>query len=76
MWKEQVMQGLERHFGTGKEITEASHFIDDLDGDDFDIVDVTDQVCKKLEINIPEEDTFNIATVQDLLNEVEKNIVQ
>ena len=52
MWKEQVMQVLERHFGTGKEITEASHFIDDLDGDDFDIVDVTDQVCKKLEINL------------------------
>ena len=76
MWKEQVMQVLERHFGTGKEITEASHFIDDLDGDDFDIGDVTDQVCKKLEINIPEEDTFNIETVQDLLNEVEKNIVQ
>ena len=31
MWKEQVMQVIERHFGTGKEITEASHFIDDLE---------------------------------------------
>ena len=43
MWKEQVMEVLEGHFGTKKEITESSHFLDDLDGDDFDIVDVTMQ---------------------------------
>jgi|TARA_A200000159_G_C7005413_1_gene207444 acyl carrier protein len=75
MWKEQVIEVLERHFGTDKGITETSHFIDDLNGDDFDIVDVTDQVCKKLKIDIPEEETFDIGTVQDLLNVVEKHVV-
>ncbi len=75
MWKEQVMEVLKGHFGTKIEITETSHFLDDLNGDDFDIVDVTDQVCKKLDIDIPEEETFEFATVQDLLDAVEKNIV-
>ncbi|MGY8866206.1 MAG: phosphopantetheine-binding protein [Methylophagaceae bacterium] len=75
MYKEQVMEVLERHFGTAKEITESSHFLDDLNGDDFDIVDVVDQVCKKLDIMIPEEETFDLGTVQDLLDVVEKHIV-
>jgi acyl carrier protein len=75
MWKEQVMEVLEGHFGTKKEITESSHFLDDLDGDDFDIVDVTVQVCEKLDINIPEEETFELETVQDLLDAVEKHVV-
>ncbi len=75
MWKEQVMEVLKGHFGTKKEITESSHFLDDLDGDDFDIVDVTVQVCEKLDINIPEEETFELETVQDLLDAVEKHIV-
>ena len=75
MWKEKVMEVLEGHFGTKKEITESSHFLDDLDGDDFDIVDVTVQVCEKLDINIPEEETFELETVQDLLDAVEKHVV-
>ena len=75
MWKEQVMAVLEGHFGTKKEITETSHFLDDLDGDEIDIVDVTVQICEKLDISIPEEETFDIGTVQELLDVVEKNVV-
>jgi acyl carrier protein len=75
MWKEQVMEVLEGHFGTKKEITEPSHFLDDLDGDEIDIVDVTVQICEKLDISIPEEETFDIGTVQELLDVVEKNVV-
>ena len=69
------MEVLKGHFSTKKEITESSHFLDDLDGDDFDIVDVTVQVCEKLDINIPEEETFELETVQDLLDAVEKHVV-
>ena len=74
MYVDVIMQVLKDHFGAEKELTPASHFLDDLDGDEIDIVDVVVQVTKKLDIEIPEEETFDIGTVQDLIEVVGKHV--
>tara|TARA_B110000971_G_scaffold211850_1_gene240599 strand:+ start:556 stop:786 length:231 start_codon:yes stop_codon:yes gene_type:complete len=74
MYVDDIMAVLRAHFGDDKPVTPASHFLDDLDGDEIDIVDVVVQVSNKLDINIPEEETFEIETVQDLITVVGKHI--
>lgn len=74
MYVDVIMEVLKDHFGAEKEFTPASHFLDDLDGDEIDIVDVVVQVTKKLDIEIPEEETFDIGTVQDLIEVVGKHV--
>ena len=48
--------------------------MDDLGGDEFDIVDVILQVEEKLNITIPEEETFEVMTVSQLLEVVGNNV--
>jgi acyl carrier protein len=74
MYVDVIMEVLKDHFGAEKEFTPSSHFLDDLDGDEIDIVDVVVQVTKKLDIEIPEEETFDIGTVQDLIEVVGKHV--
>lgn len=74
MFKEKVLEVLKGHFGD-KDFSDNVHFIDDLDGDDMDIVDVVVQITKKLDIEIPEEETFDIGTVGELMAVVEKHVV-
>ncbi len=76
MSRESVFEVLKSHFGNDIEITNESHLIDDLDGDDFDVVDIIVQIEQKLNISIPEEETFEIATVSELLEVVERHNVQ
>ena len=71
----EILEVLEGHFGKDKDITVDSHMMDDLGGDEFDIVDVFVQIESKLGISIPEEETFDIMTVSQLL-EVVGNHVQ
>ena len=72
--REQVIEVLKSHFGD-KPIEDNSHLMDDLGADEFDIVDVIVQIEEKLNITIPEEETFDIMTVSQLL-EVVGNHVQ
>jgi acyl carrier protein len=74
MYIDVIMEALKDHFGADKEFTPSTHFLDHLDGDEIDIVEVTVKVSEKLEIVIPEEDCFDIATVGDLIKVVGKQV--
>jgi len=71
----EILEVLESHFGKDKGITQDSHMMDDLGGDEFDIVDVFVQIESKLGISIPEEETFDIMTVSALCEVVERHVV-
>jgi len=70
----EILEVLESHFGSNKNITIDSHLIDDLGGDEFDVVDVFVQLESKLGISIPEEETFDIMTVSALCEVVERHV--
>lgn len=71
-----VLDILKGHFGRDKEITMESNMLNDLGGDELDVVDVLTQIEQKLNITIPEEDTFDLQTVQQLFDVVGKHNVQ
>ena len=71
--REQVIEVLKSHFGD-KPIEDGTQLMDDLGGDEFDIVDVCLQIENKLDITIPEEETFDIMTVSQLLEVVGKHV--
>ena len=69
-----IIDILEKHFGTDTQITDQSHMIDDLNGDDFDVVDVVCQIEEALQISIPEEETMGLQTVQELISVVSAHV--
>jgi len=71
--RDTVIDVLKHHFGD-KPIEESTHLMDDLGGDEFDIVDVIVQLEQKLNITIPEEETFDIMTVSQLLEVVDRHV--
>jgi acyl carrier protein len=50
--------------------------LNDLGADELDVVDIFMQLEEKLGITIPEEETFDVQTVQQVLDLVEKHNVQ
>ena len=74
--KDTVIDILKGHFGRDKEITPETNMLNDLGGDDLDVVDVLMQIEEKLNITVPEEETFDLQTVQQLLEVVEKHNVE
>tara|TARA_B100000085_G_C18380447_1_gene446170 strand:- start:148 stop:378 length:231 start_codon:yes stop_codon:yes gene_type:complete len=72
--KDTVIEVLKSHFGADKDINESSHIIDDLGGDEFDVVDVIVQIEEALDISIPEEETFDLETVSQLLEVVGRHV--
>ena len=72
--KDTVIEVLKSHFGADKDINESSHIIDDLGGDEFDVVDVIVQIEEALDISIPEEETFDLGTVSQLLEVVGRHV--
>jgi acyl carrier protein len=74
--KDTVIDILKGHFGRDKDITPETNMLNDLGADDLDVVDVLMQIEEKLNIKIPEEETFDLQTVQQLLEVVEKHNVQ
>lgn len=71
---EAVLSVLKSHFGSDKVFEDSTHIIDDLDGDEFDIVDIVVQIEEKLDITIPEEETFDVVTVSQLNEVVERHV--
>ena len=71
--REQILEVLKAHFGD-KPINDDTHWMDDLGGDEFDIVDVFMQLEEKLNISIPEEETFDVMTVSQLIEVVGKHV--
>ncbi len=56
-----------------KDIKPESSFIDDLGADSLGLVELVLAVEEAFEIDIPDEDTEKIRTVQDAIDYIEKN---
>jgi acyl carrier protein len=56
------------------EITLQSNFIDDLDTDSLDMVEMLMQLEEKYNIHVPEEDAEKIKIVEDLVSYIEARI--
>ena len=74
MSRDTVIEVLHNHFGKEKVIEDSTHLIDDLGGDELDIVDVIIQIENELDITIPEEDTFDLMLVSELCEVVERHV--
>lgn len=55
------------------EITPASSFIDDLGADSLGLVELVLAFEEQFQIDIPDEDTEKIRTVQDAIDYIEKH---
>ena len=71
-----VLDILKGHFGRDKEILPETNMLNELGADDLDVVDVIMQIEEQLNITIPEDETVDIQTVQQVLDLVEKHNVQ
>jgi acyl carrier protein len=56
-----------------KNVKPESHLVDDLGADVFDTIEIIIKVEDTLGIKIPDEESKNIKTVQDLINVVQGN---
>lgn len=56
-----------------EEITQESSFIDDLNADSIDIVELIMTLEDELEIEIPDEDVEGFKTVGDVVNYVKEH---
>lgn len=55
-------------------IAEGSNIIEDLGADSLDIMDLVNDIEKKYEISIPQEEYENLKTVGDVVGFVEKQL--
>lgn len=55
-------------------IAENSNIIEDLGADSLDIMDLVNDIEKKYEISIPQEEYENLKTVGDVVGFVEKQL--
>ena len=67
-----ILEVLHAQYGADKKIEATSHIIDDLEGDDFDYIELITAIEEKLSIKIDESIVGEINTVQDLYDLVEK----
>jgi len=56
------------------EVTETANFTTDLGADSLDTADLLLEFEKEFGIKIPDEETTNIATVQDAINKVAEKL--
>jgi acyl carrier protein len=56
-----------------KDVTPESTFVDDLGADSLGLVELVLAFEEAFEIDIPDEDTEKIRTVQDAIDYIEKN---
>ncbi|MCF8008847.1 MAG: acyl carrier protein [Halanaerobiales bacterium] len=57
-----------------EEITEDASFIDDLGADSLDVVELIMALEEEFDIEIPDEDAENIATVADAVEYIEGSL--
>lgn len=54
-------------------VTESASFVDDLNADSLDLVELVMELEKKFDVKIPQEEQENIKTVADAMKYIEKN---
>lgn len=70
-----IQQMLSDELGVEKErITMDSNFIDDLNADSLDIVDMIVEMEHEFDLSIPDEDAERIKTVGDAVDFITENI--
>ena len=67
MIKDKVMEALHEHFGKDVVIEPKHGIIDDLDGDEMDIVEICVAIEEKTGITMPEDKMENLVTVEDII---------
>tara|TARA_Y100001972_G_scaffold117839_1_gene157277 strand:+ start:3584 stop:3814 length:231 start_codon:yes stop_codon:yes gene_type:complete len=72
--RDTVIEVLKSHFGNDRDINDNTHMMDDLGGDELDIIDVIVQVESALDISIPEQETFDVRLVSELLEVVGRHV--
>ena len=72
--RDTVIEILKGHFGNDREINDNTHMMDDLGGDELDILDVIVQLESELNISIPEQETFDVRLVSELLEVVGRHV--
>ncbi len=55
------------------EVKEGSRFVEDLNADSLDVVELVMALEEKFEIEIPDEQAENISTVADAIKFIEEN---
>ncbi len=55
-----------------EKITESASFVDDLNADSLDLVELVMELEKKFDVKIPQEDQEKIKTVADAMTYIEK----
>ncbi len=78
MNKEEILEKLKNiivdQLGIDKEsVTEESTFVDDLEADSLDIVELIMNIEEEFEIEIPDADAEKIVTVGDVVKYIEEN---
>ncbi len=72
--EERVIKIVAEQLGSGEdEITNESSFIDDLGADSLDTVELVMALEEEFDIEIPDDDAENIATVQAAIDYVTAN---
>jgi acyl carrier protein len=71
--RDTVLEVLKEQFGD-KVFEDSTHIIDDLDGDEFSLVELGVMLDEKLNISLDEEKILEIGTVGDLIALVESHV--
>ena len=68
---DKIKQLIADHLGTVKKITEDANFVDDLGADSLDTVELIMEFEKEFNIQIPDDQAENIATVGQAISYIE-----
>ena len=71
--RDTVLEVLTNHFGD-KTLEDNTNLVDELNADEYDLVEVSIILDEKLNISLDEEAILDIKTVGDLIKLVESNV--
>lgn len=71
--RDTVLEVLKHHFGD-KTFEDNTNLVDELNADEYDLVEVSIILDEKLNISLDEEKILDIKTVGDLIKLVESNV--
>ena len=71
--RDTVLEVLTHHFGD-KTLEDSTNLVDELNADEYDLVEVSIILDEKLNISLDEEAILDIKTVGDLIKLVESNV--